>query len=278
MPAFYTHKRFGEEVIATLPPSFVKNIQKYKEAFYLGTQGPDILFYHRPLDKNPIKIKGMQLHLTAAENFFLKQAKQLLEENNVIEKDGQYLPYSAYAAYIAGFLCHFTLDVCAHPHVYEKEATGIAHGRIESELDKYLLRKDGFPIRGYNTAGMITDKNGSWEACVKTLEVSKMQAKRAIRTIRYINGWFSAKHECFHKFAHSVLKILGVDGKFGEMFLHNEDEPTCSEWNEVLYQDYLSAIPQAAALMEEYFSNLPTIVQNGKLHEFFRNNYTGGTL
>ncbi len=278
MPAFYTHKRFGEDVIATLPPAFSENIQKFKEAFYLGTQGPDILFYHQPLRKNPIKTKGTEIHHTDAEGFFLKQAKQILEENGVVAHNGRYIPVNAYAAYIAGFICHFTLDACAHPHVYEKEATGIAHGRIESELDKYLLRKNGFPIRGYNTAGMITSQNGTLEACVKALSIRNAQAKRAIKTMRCINGCFSAKYECFHTFAHSVLKIMGIDHKFGEMFLHKEDEPTCVTWNEVLYQDYLSAIPKAAFLIEEYFSHLPTIVKNGKLNEFFRNNYTGGTL
>ncbi len=278
MPAFYTHKRFGEEVIATLPPAFLENIQKYKEAFDLGTQGPDILFYHRPLQKNPIKTKGMQIHHTAAEDFFLRQGKQLLAENGIVEKNGQYLPFGAYAAYIAGFICHFTLDVSAHPHVYEKEATGIAHGRIESELDKYLLRKNELPIRGYNTAGSITIKNGTLEACAKTLEVSKTQAKRAIKTIRFINGLFSHKSEAFHALAHGVLKIMGMDHKFGEMFLHKENESTCITWNEVLYQDYLTAIPKAAAFIQEYFSQLPTIVKNGTMHVFFRNNYTGGTL
>ena len=66
MPAFYTHKRFGEEVIAHLPPSFSENIQKYLEAFVLGTQGPDILFYHHPIRKNPTRQKGVDAHNTSA--------------------------------------------------------------------------------------------------------------------------------------------------------------------------------------------------------------------
>ena len=278
MPAFYTHKRFGEEVIATLPPAFSVAIEKYPESFYLGTQGPDILFYHQPIRKNPIKKKGMDTHLTSADGFFIEQAKRLLEKDYVTEKDGSHLPNSAYAAYIAGFICHFTLDVHAHPHVYEKQATGVSHGKIESELDKFLLRKNGKPIRGYNTAGMITTENGTLEVCAKTMDVTQKQAKLAIKTIRRINGWFSYKHELFHHFAHFVLKIAGMEHKFGDMFLHKKDDPACADWNEVLYRDYLTAIPKATALIEEYFSTLPTIVKNGEINEFFRNNYTGGTL
>ena len=124
MPALYAHKRFGEEVIANLPPSFADIIQKYPTAFYLGTQGPDILFYHQPIRKNPIKTKGMDTHLTSADGFFITQAKRLLNDKDekngayVQNKDGKYLPNSAYAAYIMGFICHFTLDVHVHPHVY----------------------------------------------------------------------------------------------------------------------------------------------------------------
>ena len=278
MPAFYTHKYFGEEVIATLPPAFSENIQKYPEAFYLGTQGPDILFYHQTLRKNPIKTKGMDAHIASADGFFIKQAERLVENGYVTVQDGIYLPNSAYAAYIAGFLCHFILDVHVHPHVYEKQATGVSHGKIESELDKFLLRKNGKPIRGYNTAGMITSENGTAEACAKTMDVTLAQAKLSIKTIRTINGWFSNKCELFHHFAHFVLKIAGMENKFGDMFLHKEDDPACKDWNEVLYQDYLSALPTAKALIVEYFSTLSNIVRNGEINEFFRNNYTGGTL
>lgn len=278
MPAFYAHKHFGEAVLKTLPHAFRENLKKFPEAFYLGTQGPDILFYHHPIKKNPIKKKGMDMHLTAADKFFLAQGKRLLSENSVAEINGAYLPVNASAAYIAGFICHYTLDVFAHPHVYEKQATGVSHGKIESELDKFLLRKNGKPIRGYNTAGEITSENGTAKACAATLDVTESEAKLSIKTIRKINGWFSCKCEAFHVLAHCVLKIANMDRKFGDMFLHKKDDPACADWNDVLYQDFLSAIPKAAALIEEYFSTLPQIVKEGKIDVFFHNNYTGGTL
>ena len=278
MPAFYAHKRFGEEVISAMPPAFSEILQKYPTAFYLGTQGPDILFYHQPIRKNPIKQKGVDTHHTSADGFFIKQAKRLLDGDYVENKDGACLPNSAYSAYIMGFICHFTLDVHVHPHVYEKQATGVSHGKIESEFDKYLLRKDGKPIRGYNTAGMINAENGTAEACAKTMDVTLDQAKLAIKTIRFINSLFSNKCEVFHHFAHFVLKIAGMDNKFGDMFLHKKDDPACADWNDILYQDYLSALPKAKALIEEYFSTLSNVGVNGEINEFFRNNYTGGTL
>ena len=277
MPAIYAHNRFGEAVIATLPPSFRDFLKKYNEAFCLGTQGPDILFYHRPIKSNPTRKKGMDMHLTPAEGFFLKQGERLFKDKLVKEQNGVYLPASADAAYIAGFICHFTLDVFAHPHIYELEDTGVSHGRIESEFDKYLLRKDGRPIRGFKTAGQITKKNGTAQACANALEVSTDEILRSIKTMRTINNdLFSNPFPPVHGFCHFVLRIAGMEGKFGEMFLHKKDDPACNALNSTLEKDLSDAVPKAAALIEDYFSNLPKHIENGKLDEFFGNNYTGG--
>ena len=52
MPALYAHLRFGEEVAKTLPTAYTSLIERFPEAFALGTQGPDILFYHKQMKKN----------------------------------------------------------------------------------------------------------------------------------------------------------------------------------------------------------------------------------
>ena len=75
MPAIYAHDRFGLSVVSTLPPAFSSLYEKYPEAFRLGFQGPDILFYYKPLKSNPIKKWGMDLHVkTNGEAFFWKWA------------------------------------------------------------------------------------------------------------------------------------------------------------------------------------------------------------
>ena len=92
MPALYAHLRFGEEVAKTLPSPYTELITRFPEAFALGTQGPDILFYHKPMKSNAIRKHGTFLHTFSGEKFFLMQGKKLLEgisdstENNG-EKD-----------------------------------------------------------------------------------------------------------------------------------------------------------------------------------------------
>ena len=267
MPAIYAHLRFGDEVAATLPSDLRECADKYPEAFHLGTQGPDILFYHKPLTKNDIRAYGTTLHRMSAEEFFLPAATTLLSEGNAD---------SPKKAYLMGFLCHFTLDVTCHPFIDEHSSTQLTHGKIESEFDKYLLRKDGKPIRGYNTATPISGENFTAEACASLLDVPLKNIHRAVKTMKKINGWFSKKCELFHVFAHTFLKIAGLERKFGDMFLHKKDDPLCENLNGRLFEKFQTAISHASELIQEYFSSLQTAVVEKKLqNEIFRSNYSG---
>lgn len=278
MPAVYAHYTFGLKVLNALPKSLTENILRFREAFELGTQGPDILFYHHPIKKNSIRQKGSDMHFVSAESFFVRQAKRLTHEGHVaFEQDVPSL-LSAEAAYVAGFLCHFALDVFAHPTVYELQATGISHGKIESEFDKYLLRKDGRSIRGCNTARFATDAHGVVLACANVLDIKPEEAELAIKTMRKINGWFGNRFETFHAFAHAVLKLGGMDRKFGDMFLRKKDDTRCAECNLRLENALQTAVDFTAALAEEYFSRLRTIAQGEKLNNFFEHDYTGENL
>ena len=273
MPALYAHLRFGEEVSKTLPEAYKNLIQRYPEAFALGTQGPDILFYHRPMKANEIRKRGTDLHKLSGEEFFLSQGEKLLQAasgGDALEENG------AFAAYICGFLCHFTLDVCCHPYIDGHSCEAVTHGKIESEFDKYILRKDGKPIRGYNTATPIEDKNGTKEAVAKCLDVPEENIALSIKTMRKYNGWFSKKCELFHGFVHLILKIAGMERKFGDMFLHKKDDPLCAEINEALLVKWQDAIPQAAALIEGYFGHLTEWVHAQTTDtELFRYNFSG---
>lgn len=272
MPALYAHLRFGEEVSKTLPEAYTRLIAQYPEAFALGTQGPDILFYHQPMKANEIRKLGTHLHTLSGEEFFLLQGEKLLQST----KDDVLTDNGAYAAYICGFLCHFTLDVACHPYIDGTMSDALTHGKIESEFDKFILRRDGKPIRGYNTATPILDKNGTREAVSKALDVPQEEIALSIKTMRKYNAWFSKKCEVFHGFVHFVLKIAGMERKFGDMFLHKKDDPLCVEPNQVLIEKWQNAIPQAAATIESFFTHLPEWVQTKKINlDLFRYNFSG---
>jgi len=275
MPALYSHYRFGEEVLKNLPDCFSAHVENYPQAFALGTQGPDILFYHRPMNKNEIRSFGTHLHALPAEGFYLDMGTMLLENSKGESAEQILQDNGAFSAYILGFLCHFFLDVACHKYIDDNSSDKLTHGKIESEFDKFLLKKDGKPIRGYNTATPIKDENGTKEACSKALNVPQENIARSRKSMRKLNGWFSKKCEPFHAFAHFVLKIAGMERKFGDMFIHKKDDPLCEEINQVLFGKFESAISIATAQINEYFSNLSTLLQKRQLDEIFRYNYSG---
>ncbi|MBQ9729729.1 MAG: zinc dependent phospholipase C family protein [Clostridia bacterium] len=271
MPSTYAHKRFGELVFEKLPAQMQEKIEKHKTAFYLGLHGPDILFYYKPLSKNSNRKKGLDMHFAPAKNFFLPTAKTLVAQNeDPLE--------TAAGAYAAGFICHFGLDDACHGDIYKLEDTGVSHGKIESEFDKYLLRENGLKIAGYNPAKHLNSENGTASAAALLLNESEDVLKSAIKTIRTINGMFVSRSYLFHGLAHLVLKIAKMDRKFGDMFLHKKDDPRCSECNVVLAQNMKNAVEPTAALVQEYFENLNQIAENGEMNKIFNKDFTGDKL
>lgn len=272
MPALYTHYRFGQAVETTLPPTLREILQQYKEAFALGTQGPDILFYHKPMKKNDVRSRGVALHAVPPESFFVHAAKEITRAANENDKAFAH----ALLSYVCGFLCHFTLDVTCHPYIDEKAHGTFTHGKIESELDKYMLRQDGLPIRGYNTATPILGENYTTQACAAILSVKEEEIALAIKTIKKINGWFSSKCEPFHALAHTVLKIAGMERKFGDMFLHKKDDIRFQGMGEVLQEKCNAAVPKANALICEFVENISKTAAEEKLtNAFYQYNYSG---
>ncbi len=277
MPAIFTHAQFGKEVAQGLPPHLRALTEQYAAPFYLGTQGPDLLFYHKPLrkkSKNPARKKGWDLHAEYAEDFFLNGGKLLLaDEGNF--KDGAFLPQTAESAYLLGFLCHYVLDTACHPYIDERSVDGVTHGKIESEFDKYQFRKLGRPARGFNAATLFFPCDEGVKASAKILGVTEKNVRVALRSMKKINRLFSHKREIVHGFCHFVLTLAGMNDSFGEMFLHKKDDPQCAPLLPVLQEKFEGAISKAQEVIADYFENLPRYIQDDRLYEFFRYTYSG---
>ena len=244
MPAFYAHRLFGERVFACLPQALQDDLVLHKAAFILGTQGPDILFYHKPFSKNATKEKGMQMHLTSAKSFFQDCAALIDSTAGKTQ--------SAEAAYVAGFICHFLLDNACHPHVYKLEDTGVAHGLIESEFDKHLKRQQGKRVHK-NAAKCLTAKRGVAPAVARVLQVQTDEICRSIKTMKRVNGCFSVPLRSFHALARAVLKKLKAD-KFESMFLHFKDDEACTALNPTLGLQLENAVDSTAQTVQAFFN------------------------
>ena len=216
------------------------------------------------MKKNAIRAYGTQLHEKNGFTVFDKARKHRTDEP------------SAYNAYLCGFLCHFTLDLFCHPYIDQTMNDKLTHGKIESEFDKFLLRKDGKPIRGYNTASPIINENGTSEASAVLLGIPQTNIAKAIKTMCKINGWFSKKGELFHSIAHTFLRLAKMDRKFGDMFLHKKDDPLCEATNGVLDKKFTDAVPVARALITAYFNTpINEALPNAVFEEYFRYDFSG---
>ncbi len=261
MPAIYAHRRFGEETAKLLSPSLQTLIKTYENSFILGTQGPDILFYYKPLKRNDTRRHGTAIHTRDGKEVF---------DNLYGVWEAQGKEENAFLAYLLGYLCHFTLDALCHKYIDDNSSKALSHGKIESEFDKFILRKDGKKIRGYNTAQPLSGENGCKEACALAMGENEEKIARAIKTMKKINGLFSCKVEPFHWIAHLFLRIAKMERAFGDMFLHKKDDPLCVQINGVLFEKWQAGIAVAVDVIEAFFSSsAPTS------HELFRCNFSG---
>lgn len=145
MPAIITHDTFGHEVYAKLF-EFVGGTRDEADAFLLGNQGPDPLFYSVVNPRlAPAHHLGSTMHdqMPAELVCALKRSVATLPEAD----------RSCARAYALGFLCHYELDSAAHPLIFAQQFTlcdaGVegltrengsdVHALIESELDELVL-------------------------------------------------------------------------------------------------------------------------------------------
>ncbi|MGI6590266.1 MAG: zinc dependent phospholipase C family protein [Eggerthellaceae bacterium] len=145
MPAILTHDFFGRDVLHALSGGEALS-QSERDAFLLGNQGPDPLFYLMvdPLRQDKAKL-GNRMHGERTNDLLLMLKRSLSA------LDARDVPIGR--AYAQGFLCHYLLDSRMHPLVYAQEyaicdagvegldrSDGSAvHAVIESEFDEMVL-------------------------------------------------------------------------------------------------------------------------------------------
>ena len=146
MPAMLTHDQFGQDAYGMALEVTDLFTPDERDAFLLGNQGPDPLFYLLllpPLEE--FRVWGSRMHNERPSAVFcaMRQAVDGLPAEE--RKVGR--------AYLAGFTCHYLLDRAIHPLVYFWERGicqagvsdldlsdgNIVHAEIERDLDEMVL-------------------------------------------------------------------------------------------------------------------------------------------
>jgi len=169
MPAIVAHYQFGRMVLDNLCYPINKLINKHRNMFDIGLQGPDILFFHKPYKKNPVSDIGYKIHDENAEKF-LKNAMEYSFKN---EK---------YLAYLLGVVCHYSLDKACHPYVNSISLNNIIHQSIESDFEFYLIN---FFNLNYKRHKYIPKNNLNFSLISRAYnKISARQVKKSVLSMR----------------------------------------------------------------------------------------------
>ncbi|PYG87246.1 zinc dependent phospholipase C [Ruminiclostridium sufflavum DSM 19573] len=114
MPNLVTHYLCGLEAVKKIENIKCRGlINKFPKVFYLGTQGPDILFFHEiwpwSLKKFSANI-GNTIHISKVNLLFKAIFEYIIKQNDYVK--------NILTVYFMGFLCHNCMDSLGHPYIY----------------------------------------------------------------------------------------------------------------------------------------------------------------
>ena len=125
MPAIITHYLMSKASAGSLGGNVVsENVKRHSGIFYLGAQGPDILFF--ALGNKEMNILGERMHKEGIKGFYA-------ECINRIRKTSVHNGRGELIAYMAGFLCHYALDTCTHPYIFYQTGFSDENGHLDFE-------------------------------------------------------------------------------------------------------------------------------------------------
>ena len=252
MPASFTHQCFGDDVMHISP--YKQFIQQHQEMFYLGLQGPDLLFYYHPTKKNLINGRGGMLHEEKAKPFFADAITHMQDEESLV--------------YLLGFACHYSLDHACHPLINQLvKEKHFGHFAIERELDMHFM--EVYPMRRKTVAQTFPDDAATCQRIGRILGVEAAIIHTCIRTFRKLNRLLYGHSLLLRKMLSSLIRVLHI-GSFSEMFIMKKPDPVMAEDITLLAKRYQQAVNDGAKAIEEI---IQAYQQGTPLSDYFNHNY-----
>lgn len=147
MPDTISHYLFGLDATKIITDSSLyKVIKEHRNLFFIGCQGPDPMYYHKPYKAHNFSYIASKMH-NEHTGYFLSSALCFIKKY----KDTPEV-YEPCLAYICGMLCHYALDTTSHPYIFylggrylsddpSTEKYKGVHKQIELALDALLLQE-----------------------------------------------------------------------------------------------------------------------------------------
>lgn len=250
MPSTYAHRRFGADVLAQLPGPLRNEIEPYRELYDIGLHGPDLLFYYKALESNPVNRLGNAMHDQPGAVFFERARTVIRNANN---------PEAA-KAYALGFICHFALDSTCHPYVERYvRSSGVSHCEIETEFENLLLREDGKDPFHYPVYSHIHPKK-TWAHVIAPFYegVTPQEVYEALLGMIVVLRMLLASNPAKRWVVLSAIRLAGKWDFMHGLVANPQPNPKCVESGKELEALYQSAVPLAVRLITEYDEGLKT--------------------
>ncbi len=246
MPDSYAHYRFGQRLIATLPPAERRLAQHFRQLFLTGLQGPDPFYYHNPLFKTKAGKLGDKFHHQTGREFFNHACTCLNSD--------------AARAYLLGLLAHYCLDSVCHPFVHAQSADGkIRHPELESEFDRFLMKLDGIEVpHTYDRGAHIRLTRGEcMTAAAFFPPVTPGELGASVKNMAFFLRKLATPKPGTRNFLRKLLSVPG--GDLRHHMMPERKNPNCAHLNEPL----LALFDQALELYPHMLQQISDHLQHG---------------
>lgn len=245
MPAIYAHKSLADKVFEKLDNNIKDIILKHKDIFLLGALGPDPLFYYRPLKGLPLYKKASAIHDIPIYD---------LLKNYKITSDAD-------LCYLLGFITHYVLDKNTHEYIPTIECDGYSHVKLESELEKYLIRDDGLKSRvGLFTKHLVLI-NINVDFMNKILDVSLDTYNKAIKGMRFCTKFFMSNDPLKKGIAKLALRLSGQYNDTKDIFLLKKDDIAYRDKVLELQKIFIASIDETVLLINNFYNYLSSNIE-----------------
>lgn len=243
MPSTYAHYEFGRRVLAMYPAPLAERVRAAEDLFYIGLHGPDLFFYYKPLQVNPVNQKGFAMHGRPASEFFGRGKEVYLSSED----------RAASFAYLMGFLAHFSLDSACHSYIENKiRLSGVRHTEIESEFDRTLLLEAGKdPLRARLTDHIHPTLSNA-QVIAPFFDATPAQAYKALRSMVFYNGLLRAPGFLKRGFVLTALRLSGNYREMHGMMIARRPIPACADSDLRLKKLFEKALGTCVGLSLEY--------------------------
>ena len=242
MPASYAHLTFGRRVLQSIPDGVVKDLlRKHTDLFEIGLLGPDILFFYQPLRHHPINRIGHTLHDQSGASFLERDiCKQATEEQ---------------LAYLLGFICHYALDSECHSLVeYYMEKKDRGHSSIETDLERFLMVRDGLDCFRYAAASCIHDTAANAVFIAPFYGIRPGDVRLALTSMKLIGRLLTPSSAWKHKLLTRAGAMMGERSIVTQLTMDRHPDPVYDESNHAIASRMDESIPVAVALMDNFIT------------------------